>query len=71
MMAILTILINVLVMENMSKIHFSKSKCHGGYDGDCHDFMINMIFMIFVNDLVTKMCSKSLFLIDMMTILTI
>ena len=37
-MAILTILINVLVMENMSKIHFSKCKCHGGYDGDSHDF---------------------------------
>ena len=37
-MAILTILINVLVMENMSKIHFSKCKCHGGYDGDPHDF---------------------------------
>ena len=70
-MAILTTFVKVLVMKNKSEIHFSKCKCPGGYDGDCHDFMINMIFMIFVNDLVTKMCSKSLFLIDMMTILTI
>ena len=37
-MAILTILINVLVMENMSKNHFSKCKCPGGFDGDLHEF---------------------------------
>ena len=37
-MAILTIFVKVLVMENMSKIHFSKCICPGGYDGDPHDF---------------------------------
>ena len=57
-MAILTTFVKVLVMKNKSEIHFSKCKCPGGYDGDCHDFTINMIFMIFVNDLVTKMCSN-------------
>ena len=47
-MVILTILINVLVMKNMSEIHFSKCKCPDGYDGDPQVFgnvlvMMNML----------------------------
>ena len=37
-MAILTIFVKVLVMKNLSEIHFSKCKCPGGYDGDPHNF---------------------------------
>ena len=37
-MAILTFFDNVLVMKNMSEIHFSKCKCPDGYDGDPHVF---------------------------------
>ena len=36
--AILTIFGKVLVMKNMSEIHFSKCNCPGGYVGDPHNF---------------------------------
>ena len=38
-MAILTIIVNVLVMENVSENHFSKCKCPGGYDGGPRVFL--------------------------------
>ena len=34
----LDLLVKVLVMENVSEIHFSKCECPGGYDGDPYDF---------------------------------
>ena len=37
-MVILTIFHEVLVMENVSAIHFSKCDCPGGYEGDPYVF---------------------------------
>ena len=37
-MAILTIFVNVLFMEDMSEIHFSKYKCPGGCNGNPYNF---------------------------------